>query len=199
MPLALFLAYPALVHLGVLLELPWMQGLALVCLAAGVFYLPLRAGRAIAWGGLLGFAALVFGLMRVGSGHYALYVPPLVLAALGCAAFSSSLRRGQMPLITRIAEAVDGPLNAELIAHTRKITALWALLLAGIFLVTLLLTLTGPREWWSWFTNCVSYVLMALALTLDYAYRRWRFPEHDRDGFVAHLRRVIRGSAATRP
>lgn len=191
LPVVLFLAYPAMVHAGIVLDVPALRWLALPVLYVGIFLKPLRAGRAPAWIGLLAFAALTGALMRAGGGMYALYVAPLALLALAFSAFARSLARGQAPLVTRIAEAARGPLAPEIRQHTRRVTQLWAVALALMFAVALLLSITGPQSLWSLFTNVINYVVMALLFAGEYAYRRWRFPDHDRGGFVAYLRLLI--------
>lgn len=192
MPVLLFIAYPLLAHLGVMLGLPALQWLALQSLFAGVFHRKLRAGDRRVWLTLVLFGAGTWALATLGGGLYALYLPPLVLTGLACAAFATTLRPGEVPLVTRIATSVHGTLSPELVAHTGRVTRIWAGLLGGLFAMTLALTLAGPREWWSLFTNFVSYALMGLMFAGEYAYRRWRFPQHDNGSFVSYLRTVAR-------
>lgn len=198
MPTVLFVAYLLLVHLGVVFEMPALQWLALQALFAAILLLPLKAGRPACWWAWALFAAATALISFFGDGIYALYLPPLVLTGLACAAFARSLRVGMVPLITQIATAVHGPLNPPLARHTRQVTQLWTVVLALLFVITLLLTLSGRRTWWSWFTNAGSYLVMGLLFAGEFAYRRWRFPGHDRDGFIGHLRRVARSGVRFR-
>lgn len=192
MPLLLFIAYPVLAHLGVLLHLPLLQWLALLALFAAVLYQPLRGGRALAWLGFAVYAALTLLLARAGGGIYALYIPPLALLGLAWLGFARSLRAGATPLVTQIATTVHGTLSLPLQHYTRQVTQAWTVLLALLFLVTLLLTVTGPRAWWSLQTNVINYSALGLAFVVDYLWRRWRFPGHDRDGFIGFIRTVAR-------
>lgn len=198
MPTVLFIAYLLLVHLGIVFEMPILQWLALQTLFAAILLAPLKAGRLVFWWAWACFAALTAVINSVGDGIYALYLPPLALTGLACAAFARSLRAGAVPLITQIATAVHGPPNPALARHTRQVTQLWVVVLALLFLITLLLTLSGRRTWWSVFTNAGSYLVMGLLFVGEFVYRRWRFPEHDRDGFIGHLRRVARSGVRFR-
>lgn len=196
MPVVLFVSYPLLAHLGVLLAQPALQAAALCCLFAGVFYAPLGQRRGAYWLAFLTYAAVVILVTGLGGGVYALYLPPLALTGLACAGFARSLQTGQTPLITRIAETVHGTLNDTFRVHTRRVTAIWAAVLGVLWLITLILTLTEQRVWWSWLTNVINYLVLGGLFLLDYLYRRWRYPDHDREGFIGHIRQVIRGSRA---
>lgn len=198
MPLALFIAYPLLAHTGVLLAQPLLQALALCCLYAGVFYAPLRQRQVLHWLGFAAYTAIIVAVTGLGGGVYALYLPPLAMTALACAGFARSLRPAETPIVTRIAEAVHGRLEPQLRAHTRRVTVAWVVVLATLFLITLGLSVLDLHTWWSWMTNVINYLVLGAMFVLDYAYRRWRFPDHDREGFVGHLRQVIRGGRATR-
>ncbi|WP_028007451.1 hypothetical protein [Solimonas flava] len=190
MPVALFVAYLLFVHLGVLLDAPVLQWLALQALYASVLLAPLRAGRLAYWLAWAGFAVLSWAVALFGGGIYLLYLPPLALSGLACVAFWRSLGAGQVPMVTRVATAVHGTLAPPLAAHTRQVTRLWTVVLAALFVVTLLLTLSGHRQWWAWFTNAGSYAVMGLLFLAEFLYRRRRFPQHGGDSFVGYLRRI---------
>lgn len=192
LPLMLFAAYPALAHTSIVLEQPWLRWLALLVLYTGAFLAPLLARRMAAWAGLLAFAAATGWLMRANDGMYALYAVPLVLLGLAFSVFARSLLPGNEALVTRIAESVDGPLPATLRVYTRRVTLLWAAVLATMLLVALTLSITGPRAWWSLFSNLLCYLFMGILFAGEYAYRRWRFPDRGRQGFVAYLGLLIR-------
>ncbi|WP_051362208.1 hypothetical protein [Solimonas soli] len=198
MPAALFVAYLLFVHLGVVLASTPLQWLALQALFATVLLAPLRAGRVAAWLAWAAFALATGAVARIGGGLYMLYLPPLALSGLACVAFVRSLRAGHTPLVTQVATAVHGALAPPLAAHTRHVTQLWAAALALIFAITLLLTLSGRHQAWSLFSNAGTYLIMGLLFAGEFVYRRWRFPDHDRDGFVAYLRRIARSGVRLR-
>lgn len=189
--LVLLVAYPVLVHGGIVLQLRWLHGLALQVLFAGIFLAPLSERRPAAWLGWLVYAGVTLSLMVYGGSIYALYLMPLVLLAMAFSAFAHSLAAGRTPLVTGMAQALHGALSPELLRYTRQVTQLWAAVLAGMFLVALALAFSGHREWWSLFTNVITYLLMAAMFLLEFIYRRWRFPDHGRESFTTYLRRLM--------
>lgn len=190
MRVLLFFAYPVLTHLAVVMQQPWLQCAAVACAYVALFYAPLRAGRAPAWLGLAGFAGVDALLIGIGHGAYVLYLPSIVVPALVLSAFAPTLLPGRVPLITRIAAAMDGPLSPEQARYTRSVTWLWVFTLGLILLVTLaLLLLWSPRAW-SVFANFISYILLGLLFLGEYGYRRRRFPERTPLNFRAFVRSV---------
>jgi len=190
MRVLLFIAYPVLVHLAVVMHRPWLQCVAVACACAGFVYAPLRSGSLPAWLGLVLFAAADFLLISLGDGAYTLYLPSIVIPALVLSAFAPSLLPGHVPLITRMAESIDGPLSPEQTRYTRAVTWVWTVALCLILLVTLSLLLLWSAEAWSVFANFLSYILLAVLFVGEYGYRRWRFPQHTPLNFRAFLRSV---------
>lgn len=187
---ALLLAYPLLVHLAVVWRQPHLEWLALVLLCAIPQYPALRAARPGHWLLLLGLAGLLYGLTAAGGGIYALFLPPVVAPLMLLALFAGSLRAPQIPLVTRLAQAARGPLEPELLLYTRRLTQMWALILAAIAAVNAGLAWFAPLPVWSLFSNFLNYLLVALVLCVEFLYRRWRFPSHAHQGFLAYLRLV---------
>jgi uncharacterized membrane protein len=101
------------------------------------------------------------------------------------------LRRGAVPLITRIAHLEGGPLRPEVLAYTRRLTGIWALLFLAMGAESLLLALFAPVSIWSWFVNIWNYVFVALLFVGEHLYRRWRFPQ-DRHASPLALLQLMR-------
>lgn len=190
MPIVLVIAYPLLVHAAVISGWPALETMALCCLYGALFYAALRRGRSAAWLGLVGVAALSGGLSAIGGGAYALYVPALLIPAMSAAMFGLSLRGGATPLISHYARLGRGELPAHIDRYTRQVTWAWTLLLSLITAVTLTLALSGERAIWSVFSNFVSYLLLGALMVGEFVYRRWRFPDEPRSGFVEQLRLI---------
>jgi uncharacterized membrane protein len=190
MRLLLLLGYPLLVHLAVMLQRSWLQSAAVLCAYAGFLYKPLRGGSLPAWLGLLLCGAVDYLLIRIGGGAYTLYLPSIIIPCLVLSAFAPSLMPGQVPLITRIAEAMDGPLSPERQRYTRAVTWLWSVVLVLIVLVTIGLLLLWSPEAWSVFANFLSYCLLGALFVGEYGYRRLRFPQNAPLNFRAFLRSV---------
>ncbi|MDB5975556.1 MAG: hypothetical protein JWR07_2316 [Nevskia sp.] len=190
MRVLLLCAYPVLIHLAVMLHRPWLQCVAVVCAYAAFFYPGLRAGRLPAWLGLSLFACADALLISLGHGIYALYLPSIIIPALVLSAFAPTLLPGRVPMITRIADAMGGPLSAAQVSYTRNVTWVWVVTLGLILLVTLSLLLLWSPEAWSVFANFISYALLAVLFVGEYGYRRMRFPQHTPLSFRAFLRSV---------
>lgn len=186
----LLFAYPLLTHLAVMLHRPWLQCAAVICAYIALFLKPLSAGSPRAWGGLLAFGAGDLTLLYLGSGAYALYLPSILVPALMLSAFAPSLRPGQVPLITRIADSINGPLSPAQRDYTRTVTWVWVVMLGLILLVTVALLLFWSAQAWSVFANFISYLLLGALFTGEYAVRRVRFPEKTPLNFRAFLRSV---------
>ena len=187
----LVLAYPLLVHLGILLHRVELQWLALCCLVAIPLYAGLKVGRPRDWLLLPVAMALLWMLTRIGGGRYVLMIPPVLLPALGAWFFGRTLIAGQVPMITRMALIERrGVLPPELYSYTRNITWLWALLLAGMSLTDALLAVWATPEVWSWCTNFLNYVIMVPVFGLEYLYRRLRYRHLPHPGLVSFVRNL---------
>ncbi len=194
--LAVTLAYPMLVHLGVMLERPLLQWLALLALALAVLLPRLRAAVGVALVGvLLALSAwLVFAhagaRWQPWAGGLAFAVP-VVLHGLLFWAFARTLRAGAEPLVTAIGRRARGPLSPALERYTRGVTLLWTLLFALLLVLSLLLPFVS-MPLWSWCTNVLNYLVVAVVIALEYLVRRRRFPEADHPDFLSYLRILVR-------
>jgi uncharacterized membrane protein len=188
----LLLAYPLLVQWAVAWHEPRLEWLALLLLCAIPQYEDLCAGRRQNWLLLLLLGVVLYALVRIGGGVYALFLPPVLITASVLAVFAGSLRAGQVPLVTRIAQTMRGALNAEVLQYTRRVTQLWVLVMLAITVAEVGLALFAPLPVWSLFSNGINYLLVGLVFLLEYLYRRRRFPEDDHPGFLDYVRRVAR-------
>lgn len=187
----LALGYPLLAHLAVMLADQRLQWLALVWLVGLALSAALLQRRPWAWGIWLASSALLYWLVVAGHGLYALYVPPAAIPASLFLLFASSLRRGQEPLVTRIARIMhDGPLPEDLVVYTRQVTQLWCVVCASLFLSAILLAVFASAAWWSLMTNVVHYLVLGAVFLLEYGWRRLRFRHHEHLGLLQFLRRV---------
>lgn len=122
-----------------------------------------------------------------------LYLPPVAINLWFALLFGTSLRRGSLPLVSRIARLERGALEPELAAYTRRLTAVWTLLFLGMATESLLLALFAPIELWSWFVNVWNYVFVAALFVGEYFYRRLRYPGYAHASPLA-LFRLIRAT-----
>jgi uncharacterized membrane protein len=187
----LALGYPLLSHLSVVFGDRRLQWLALVWQVGISLGVALMQRRAWAWIGWIATAVVMWWLVVAGHGLYALYVPPAAIPAGLFLFFAGSLRPGQVPLITRIATAMnDGPLPDDLAKYTRQVTILWAGVCAAMFVSAVLLAVFAPPGLWSLMTNLIHYLVLGAVFILEYSWRRIRFRHHEHLGFIQFLRRV---------
>lgn len=192
LPVLLMVGYPLLSHAAALLHSPALQWLALLAVSATPMSGALLRGRLGFWLLLALLAAALWWLVHAGGGQYALYLPPLLLPLALAAGFALTLRPGRTALITGIADAAHGPLDEPMRRYTRRLTAFWALLAAGLAVIALLLTLTGPLWAWSLFTNFISYGVIGTVFVVEFLLRRRWFPAHPHGSFAHYLGIVLR-------
>ena len=102
--------------------------------------------------------------------------------------FGRSLIKGRVPLCTRLADQVHGPLSALELGYTRKLTAAWAIFFLTNMALMFLLFELAPLRVWSLYVNFLSLPLIVLAFALEYAVRRRVLPEAKRSSLMATLR-----------
>lgn len=189
----LALGYPVLAHLAVIFEEARLQWLALVWLLAISLWGALLARRAWAWLVLGASAAALYGLVVMGGGLYALYVPPAAIPAALFIVFARSLRSGAEPFITRVATIMRGePLPAVLVEYTRHVTVLWCWVFVVMFTSAVVLAIWATPELWSLMTNAVHYLVLGAVFVLEFAYRRMRYRDLEPWGLFEYLRRLVR-------
>lgn len=209
---ALVLAYVVLAHAAGVRHDPRLAAVATGDIAAIVLLSPLLRGRAWAWAV---FAACGAALAWLAGGAHA-FVPlllvPVAILCLVCWSFARTLRRGRVPLITRIVAALDAlppaRLAPELLAYTRRLTLGWAVLLGALAALNLALAalavpdgllaafgvaspLPVTQAQWSWCANIGNYGLIAGFMLVEFHGRQRRFPGRYRN-FLDFMRRMAR-------
>jgi uncharacterized membrane protein len=189
----LALGYPLLAHLAVVFHDSRLEWLALVWVLTLSMWGALAARRAWAWLTLLAGAGLLYWLVVVGHGLYALYVPPAIIPAALLILFARSLRKGETPLITRIATAMRGePLPAPLVGYTRHVTQLWCGVFILMFSSAVSLAIWAPPAVWSLMTNAVHYLILGAVFLVEFIYRRIRYRALEPWGLFEYFGRLIR-------
>jgi uncharacterized membrane protein len=215
--LLLLLAYPVLAHLASLREDGTFAALALGDLAVLCLIEPLVRLRPWAWGLALALGAGLVFFARSPLIQLPLLLVPPAFVALIAWTFGRTLREGRTPLITRIVCAIEGEsvdrLAPDLLAYTRKLTATWAAVLAGLAVANVLLALCAvpgglldslgiappvpvSHHAWSWFANMLNYGVVGGLFVGEYYHRVRRFPGRY-TSFFDFLRRMARLGPAT--
>ena len=98
--------------------------------------------------------------------------------------FALTLRAGQKPLISALAEGVHTRLGQAftpaLAAYTRRLTQVWAGFFLGMIVVSVALYALAPWTWWSFFCTLLTPVAAGLLFACEHVLRyRWH-PEFPR-------------------
>lgn len=203
-------AYAALAHAASATHDDAFAFGALLALVLMLLLPGMAARRAWAWLALPVLVATAWWTCAAGHGALPLLlVPVLFVAAIGWV-FGRSLGSPRGPLITRIVAGLEGVpwtrLSPELQRYTRRLTAAWAWLLAGLAVANLALALLATpdgllasmgvqpplaitRTQWSWFANLLNYGILGGFFCGEYLMRKRRFPLPYRN-FLDFLRQL---------
>lgn len=209
--LLLSAAYPLIAHAAAEFQDARLAALALFDILLIVLVAPLARGRAWAWAVVAAGAALLWTVQRSSLLPLLLLLPPVLITAMLAWWFARTLRPGSVPLIARIVCGLEQRAPAELAPplqrYTRRLTALWALLLAGLALANALLGVFAvpdgllvrlghppavpvPQALWSWFANLLNYGIVAAVFVIEYLVRMRLFPDRPYSSLPDFLRRL---------
>ena len=102
--------------------------------------------------------------------------------------FASSLRSGNQPLISRVAERVHGGLDPVMAAYTRRVTMAWVIYFAVAVGVSFLLYGFADFESWSLFANVLTPIGGCTLFVGEYLLRYRLHPEFERVSMAAAVR-----------
>lgn len=191
------LAYPIAAHLAIARgSLAWVVA-ALALLATSMLLSDLLQGKAAAWITLPVVVGALWALARASIPALALYVAPVLVPAFMAWVFGRTLAAGDTPLIEQLIRLLhdhgEEP-EPAVWSYARRLTAAWTIFFIALASTNLLLAafaepngillangmrppFTVPQYWWSLFANVIGYVLVAVFFAIEYAYRRYRFPQ----------------------
>jgi uncharacterized membrane protein len=209
--LLLSAAYPVLAHLASEAHSPRLAALALMDIVLILLVGPLLRRHPAAWGFTLAMAALLWQVRDASVLPMLLLAPPVIVMALLSWWFARTLAPGDRPLITRLMMALEGygpgQVPPALLAYTRRLTAVWAVLLGvlavanavlGVYAVPdgLLARLGHPPAFpvpqaaWSWFAHVLNYGIVGGVFVVEYRVRVRRFPDRPYRNLPDFLRRL---------
>lgn len=209
--LLLSVAYPLIAHAASTLRDPGLAALALLDIVLILLVVPLARRRGWAWAVVAMSAAALWAAQRSSVLPVLLLLPPVLFPWLVAWFFARTLRAGRVPLITRIASAMEAcppsALSHALASYTRGLTRLWAVVLAGIGVANLALGLvavpdgllvqlgytpavTVSQVAWSWFANLLDYGLAGLLMVVEYLVRMRMFPDRPYRTLPQFVRRL---------
>lgn len=129
--------------------------------SAALFFMRLEGGLALS-------AALTHALM---------YIFLLVL-------FGTSLLPQREPLVTHFACQIHGPLADRIRHYTRAVTHAWCAFFALQLLVSALLIIWAPLQWWSLFVNVLNVPLVCMMFLAERLSRPLWVADPPREGFA---------------
>ncbi|OOC50117.1 hypothetical protein [Thioalkalivibrio versutus] len=184
------LSYPVAVVLGVTFEIPLVPLAILATLILVAAWASLATtGRGVLAASLaVGISLLLLG----GMATWLLYALPVLIMGLLSLLFARSLRSDSTPLITRYALAMGASDTAAVHRYTRNLTITWALLCAGLAIVSAWLALFATATTWALFANGINYLFLAGLFLLEYPLRRWLLRDEPHNGFLAYLMELAR-------
>ena len=103
-------------------------------------------------------------------------------------AFGRTLRAGQIPMVSRFATLIHGPLSPALTRYTRQVTWAWTLYFSVQSALSLLLFWFAPVTIWSTFANLLNLPLLILMFSAEYAARLFLLAPSDRAGPLDAIR-----------
>ncbi|MGJ8667947.1 MAG: hypothetical protein ACSHXK_00550 [Oceanococcus sp.] len=189
----LWILYPLLVHAAVITDSNWLQAAAISLLLLLSLSGLMRQGRLWAW--LLAAVGCAFSVWfcQSGWGLYFLYLPHALINMFLALIFLHSLGQGRRAMISVVAEKIRGEtLPPEIERYTRQTTWFWTALFTGMGVFGLVLAAFASHEWWSLFTNFISYALIGLVFVVEFGLRRVLFPHLQHTGLRAYVQALIK-------
>jgi uncharacterized membrane protein len=91
--------------------------------------------------------------------------------------FGRSLGQHRVPLCTRFATLVHGPLSLSAARYTRSVTVAWTIFFAAMSSALLIVYVAAPLAVWSLFANFCAAPLVALMFVGEYLVRQRVLPD----------------------
>ncbi len=185
--------------------------LTLVDLVLIVLIGPLARGRVWAWGLAAALGAALVTARDAAWLPMLLLAPPVAFTAFVGWGFARSLRPPRVPLITKIAAAIEYDRPDDMPPaqqrYTRRLTVAWACLLGGLALANSVLALIAvpdgvlarlgqpplvsvSQQTWSWFANLLNYGVVGGFFIGEYLLRHRLFPQRRYKSFREFMQRM---------
>ena len=113
--------------------------------------------------------------------------------ALVALSFARTLGSGRLPLCTRLAVELHGPLAPLEITYTRRATLAWAIFYFLIAAAVAILFFAAPLRVWSIFVNFATLGLIALMYIADHVLRHYVLPRREPVNLRKLLQRILVG------
>lgn len=194
--------YLCIVHLAAVVDGPThaMKALAVFCGLSVVVTFLARGSRTEQLGWTAATAALIAlaVLEHRGwtQGASVVLVPPVLASLYFAFIFGRTLLPGRVPLITHFSVLNLGESVAERLGpYTRKLTALWTVLLMAMAGVAAALALYADFETWSWVVNVANPAVALAFFVLEHVYRTHRYSRFGPFSLIRAVRIMMRPDA----
>lgn len=184
----LIAGYPFIAHLSILLDKPELHLIAFCSLLTGILWQGITKPNIGVWIWFVVINIAFFLLSRWRLDLYLLYIPPILIPLLLLIYFGKTLLQHETPLITAIADAARGPLTPAMRIYTRRLTQAWCLIFILLIIEALILISFYSLATWSWATNFINYILMAIIFVGEFEFRKKKFPDHDHPTFLDYIK-----------
>lgn len=174
--IALFLAYPYLIHSGLENGLAWIAPVGFSIIYWYRAYTA-RTAKIRLYQVAIASALLLGGYFLQAFTAKAL---PVLIQLLLMFFFGRTLLKDQGPPLIEIFVRLEFPeLPPEIIDYCRRLTWLWTGFFAVNVGLCLILAVFGSDFWWTVFNGVIIYLMIGILVAGEYIYRRFRFPELD--------------------
>lgn len=141
---------------------------------------------------LLAVIAFICGSLFAGYTTYLVYLPPILILFSLFIIFWQTLGQEQTPLITRYAKLMGDKLDDRHLQYQRNLTKLWAGFFLLMVITSISLAVFASLQAWSFFTNIISYILVACFFIIEFAWRKHIFSDDLHDGFFQFMTKIIK-------
>jgi uncharacterized membrane protein len=113
--------------------------------------------------------------------------------------FGRTLSQNRVPLCSRLAAMVHGPLDERVARYTRQVTIAWTVFFVAMAALSILVFFAGPIEMWSAFASIFSLPLIAVMFGAEYAVRLRVLPDMKHVSILDSVRIYLRSSKDSLP
>ncbi|MCU7814946.1 MAG: hypothetical protein KZQ89_18320 [Candidatus Thiodiazotropha sp. (ex Lucinoma kastoroae)] len=180
-----FLAYPFIIYLLLVNDLPWLG--STFVLGILVWKIHERQDWLYWLAAIVVVCSLVVWLFGPG---VISKLPPIFIHSGLLLLFLRSLK--SVPLIERFARFDFTELPPEIVVYTRQLTILWTGFFALNIIICIWMAVWGDDELWAFYNGVVVYVLIVFLMLAEYIWRHLRFPELEIPGMRQTVENIVK-------
>lgn len=198
-------AYFAFAHLSTAAAQPTLAGAIVAVgpvLALAVLIAWRSSQRVAGFAAVLACVALLWAARDLVEQHFSwvYFVQHAGTNALLAVVFGRTLRSGQTPLCTRLAEFVHRPaVPPVVVRYTRQVTVAWTLFFAVSATLSTSLFALAPVEVWSFYANLLGMPLVGLMFVGEYLVRCRVLPREHRPSLMDTVRAYRQTNKSSAP